>query len=133
MPAFKIVFKTKQQGVEFREKAVQKSKITEHKLHKAYIASQQCVATRVRTIIMWGIADQLKNQAKGIDSWVNQGLNKPVLQVKGEEKYQRSYTYVSAVQKYGDKILEKTKEEALKLARRFFPNQVEKIFIVIKD
>ncbi len=90
MPAFKIVFKTKQQGIEFREKAVQRSKLPNDKLHKAYVASQQCVATRIRTIIMWSIADSLKNVAKGVDSWVNQGLNKPILQVKGEEKFQRS-------------------------------------------
>ncbi len=133
MPAFKIVFKTKQQGIEFREKAVQRSKQVNDKLHKAYIASQQCVATRIRTIIMWSIADNLKNLAKGVDSWVNQGLNKPILQVKGEEKFQRSYTYVAAVQKYGDKVKEDAKGEALKLARRFFPNQIERIFIIIKD
>jgi hypothetical protein len=133
MPAFKIVFKTKQQGIEFREKAVQRSKQVNDKLHKAYIASQQCVATRIRTIIMWSIADSLKNQAKGIDSWVNQGLNKPILQVKGEEKFQRSYSYVAAVLKYEDKIKDEAKEEALKLAKRFFQNQIEKIFIVIKD
>ncbi len=132
-PAFKIVFKKKQQGIEFREKAVQKSKDPKDKLQKAYIASQQCVATRIRTIIMWGIADQVKNQAKGIDSWVNQGLNKPTLQVKGEEKFQRSYTYVNAVQRYEDKIPEKSKEEEMKLARKFFPGQIEKIFVVIKD
>jgi hypothetical protein len=133
MPAFKIVFKTKQQGIEFREKAVQRSKSPGDKLHKAYIASQQCVATRIRTIIMWSIADQLKNQAKGVDSWVNQGLNKPILQVKGEEKFQRSYSYVAAVLKYGEKVQDKPKEEAMKLAKRFFPTQMEKIFIILKD
>jgi hypothetical protein len=132
-PPFKIVFKTKTQGIEFREAAVRKSKEESHELHKAYITTQQCLATRIRTIIMWGIADQVKNAAKGIDCWVNQGLNKPTLQVKGEEKFQRSYTYVGAVQRYRDKITDKTKEEALKLAKKFFQGQVEKIFIVLKE
>jgi hypothetical protein len=52
---------------------------------------------------------------------------------QGEEKFQRSYTYVGAVQRYRDKITDKTKEEALKLAKKFFQGQVEKIFIVLKE
>ena len=35
--------------------------------------------------------------------------------------------------KYGSRIDGKSKEEATKVAKRFFPGQVEKIFIVIKD
>ena len=82
---------------------------------------------------MWGAADKIKNPAKGIDAWVSQNFNKPMLQVKGEEKFQRGYTYVNAMVKYGDKIEAKTKEDALKIARRAFPGQVEKIFYILKD
>ena len=82
---------------------------------------------------MWGLVDKLKNPLRGIDSWVNQSLNKPTLQVKGEERNQRSYTFVGAMLQYSDKLDDKTKDDALKLAKRFFPGQIEKIFIVIKD
>ena len=82
---------------------------------------------------MWAIVDKLKDKSKGIEAWVTQNLNKPMLQVKGEERFQRGYTFVSAMLKYKDKIEEKPKEEAAKIARRFYPGQVEKVFIVIKD
>jgi hypothetical protein len=132
-PPFKIVFKTKGQGIEFREKAVKNSKDEKNKLHKAYIASQQCLATRIRTILLWSMADRIKDQLRGIDSWVNQGLNKPTLQIKGDGKFQKSFTFVQAIQKYGDKVEAKAKEEATKLARRHFIGQVEKIFVIIED
>jgi hypothetical protein len=133
LPPFKIVFKTKEKGIEFKEKAVAKSKNIMDPLNKTYITNQQCLATRIRSNLMWGCADKVKNEKKGIDSWVNQGLNKPTLQVKGEERTQRSYTFVGAMEKYEDKLDDKTKDEATKLAKRFFEGQIEKIFIVIKD
>jgi len=133
LPPFKIIFKTKEKGIEFKEKAVAKSKEITDPMHKSYITNQQCLATRIRTTLMWGCVDKIKDEKKGIDSWVNQGLNKPTLQVKGEEKTQRSYTFVGAMDKYGGKLEDKTKEEATKLAKRFFSGQIEKIFIVIKD
>ena len=133
LPPFKIVFKTKQDGVEFKEKAVRKSKEGGNKLSKAYFSTQQTPATRVRTILMWSIADKIKDPAKGIEAWVTQNLNKPALQVKGEERFQRGYTFVNAMQKYGNRIDTKAKEEATKVARRFFQGQIEKVFIVIKD
>ncbi len=81
---------------------------------------------------MWALADKIKDSKKGIDCWVNQSLNKPTMQVKGD-KTQRTYSFAAAMQKYGDKLEDKPKEEALKLAKKFFPGQVEKIFIVIKE
>jgi hypothetical protein len=133
LPPFKIIFKTKEKGIEFKEKAVSRLKTIFDPLHKTYITNQQCLATRIRTTLMWGCVDKIKDEKKGIDSWVNQGLNKPTLQVKGEEKGQRSYTFVAAMEKYGQKLDNKTKEEATKLAKKFFAGQIEKIFLVISD
>ena len=133
LPPFKVIFKTKEAGIAFRDKGVARSKIETDKLHKTYFTCQQCAATRIRTVLMWGLVDKLKNPLRGIDSWVNQSLNKPTLQVKGEERNQRSYTFVGAMLQYSDKLDDKTKDDALKLAKRFFPGQIEKIFIVIKD
>ena len=133
LPPFKVIFKTKEAGIAFRDKGVARSKVETDKLHKTYFTCQQCAATRIRTVLMWGLVDKLKNPLRGIDSWVNQSLNKPTLQVKGEERNQRSYTFVGAMLQYRDKLDDKTKEDALKLAKRFFPGQIEKIFIVIKD
>ncbi len=133
IPPFKIAFKCKEKGIEFKEKMVQKSKVATDDAYKSYVASQQCMATRIRTGLMWNVADKIKDDSKGIDSWVNQSLNKPNLQVKGEERNQVSYSYVAAMNKYGKKLDQKAKDEALKLAKKFFPGQIEKIFIVIKD
>jgi hypothetical protein len=132
-PPFKIVFKTKEQGIEFKEKAVQASKNAAHPMHGAYFSTQQTPGTRIRTNIMWNMVEKIKKPEKSIDAWVNQNISRPTMQVKGEDKYQKSYTYVNAVQKYGNLVDEKTKEAAQKLAKRFYPNQVEKIFIIIKD
>jgi hypothetical protein len=133
IPPFKIAFKSKEKGNEFREKAVLRSKDTTDRLNKTYFTPQQCLATRIRTNLMWSIVDKIKDAEKGIDSWVNQGLNKPTLQVKGIEKVTQSLSFVSAMHKYKEKIDQKAKDEATKIARKFFPGQVEKIFIVLKD
>jgi hypothetical protein len=132
LPPFKIVFKTKEKGIIFREKAVARSKLVGDKLYKTYFTCQQCQGTRIRTGLMWSLVDKIKDPKKGIDAWVNQSLNKPTMQVKGE-KSQKTYSYVSAMLKYEDKLEDKAKEDALKLAKRQFPGQVEKIFIVIKE
>jgi hypothetical protein len=133
IPPFKIAFKSKDKGVEFREKAVLRSKETSDRLNKVYFTPQQCMATRIRTNLMWSIADKLKEPEKEIDCWVNQGSNKPTLQVKGIERGIQSLTFVSAMHRYKDKIDQKAKDEANKMAKRFFPGQVEKFFIVLKD
>ncbi len=132
-PPFKIVFKTKQDGLSFKEAAVQRSKNPKDNLHKSYLTTQQTLGTRIRTGMMWNVAEKLKNPEKGVDAWVTQNLNRPMLQVKGEERFQRGYTFVNAMVKYGDKLDDKAKEEAKKIARKHFPGQVEKLFIVIKD
>jgi hypothetical protein len=133
LPPFKIVFKSKQIGMDFKEKAVQNSKEERSTLKGSYFTTQQTLATRIRTNLMWSIAEKLKNAEKGVDAWVTQNLNRPMLQVKGEERYQRGYTFVNAMVKYGSKLDAKAKEESAKLAKRHFEGQVEKIFIVIKD
>jgi len=133
IPPFKIVFKTKQAGMEFKEKAVQQSKEEKSALKGAYFTTQQTLATRIRTNLMWSVADKIKNKEKEIDAWVTQNLNRPMLQVKGEERYQRGYTFVNAMVKYGSKLDDKAKEETQKLAKKHFPGQVAKMFMVIKD
>jgi hypothetical protein len=133
VPPFKIAFKSKEKGVEFKEKAVSRSKEATDRLNKVYFTPQQCLATRIRTNLMWSIVDKLKDPDNSIDAWVNQGSNKPTLQVKGIEKGVSSFTFVAAMHKYKDKIEQKAMDEATKMAKKFFPGQVEKIFIVLKD
>jgi len=133
VPPFKIAFKSKEKGVEFKEKAVSRSKEATDRLNKVYFTPQQCLATRIRTNLMWSIVDKLKDPDNSIDAWVNQGSNKPTLQVKGIEKGISSFSFVAAMHKYKDKIEQKAMDEATKMAKKFFPGQVEKIFIVLKD
>jgi hypothetical protein len=131
LPPFKITFKHLVDAINFKEKAIAASKLPGDKLHKAYIANIQNVGTRVRSTLMWSIADQLKKEKK--DSWVTQGSNKPALIVKVTGNLTKTFGFIEAMINYGDKIDNKAKEEATKLASRFFYGQLEKVFIVLKD
>jgi hypothetical protein len=131
LPPFKIVFKRMQDAIEFREKAITASKDLSHRLYKAHFSHQQSVGTRVRLSLLWGVADALKKEKK--DSWVTQSSPKPTLMVKENGNLVKSFGYIDAMVTYGDKIDPKIKEEATKLATRFFYGQVEKIFIILKD
>jgi len=77
-------FKTKQDRLKFKEKAVQRSKDKKSRLNKAYFTTQQTLGTRIRTGLMLSVAEKVKDPEKGIDAWVTQNLNRPMLQVKGE-------------------------------------------------
>jgi hypothetical protein len=131
LPPFKIVFKHLHDAVTFKEKCIAASKDPGHRLHKVYVANQQTIGTRVRLSILWVIADHLKKEKK--DSWVSQSLPKPTLMVKEVGNLVRTYSYTEAAMTYGDKIEQKVKDEATKLAKRFFYGQVEKIFLILKD
>jgi hypothetical protein len=131
LPPFKITFKHLADAVNFKEKAIAASKIPGDKLHKSYIANIQNVGTRVRSTLMWSIAEQLKKEKK--DSWVTQGSVKPALVVKVTGNLTKTFGFIEAMINYGDKIDKKAKEEATKLASRFFYGQLEKVFIVLKD
>ena len=133
LPAFRIIFKSARYGTKFKDEAIRKSKETGSQLHKCYIATQQTMATRIRTMLMWGIADKNRSKERGVDCWVNQSLNKPTLQFKGPAKYNKSHTFVDAMKKYSKDINPAVLTEATKLAMKSFPDQVEKYFIVIKD
>jgi peptidyl-tRNA hydrolase len=82
---------------------------------------------------MWAIAETLKDKAKDIDAWVNQGQNKPTLNVKGIEKYQSITNYVQSIEKYGYRILPKDLSEARAAAKKICPGSLEKTFLVLKD
>jgi len=131
LPPFKITFKLLSDSLEFKEKTIAASKDTQHRMYKSYIAHHQAVGTRIRLSIMWGIADVLKKEGK--ESWVSQSSPKPCLMVKDGGALVRTYSYLEAVSKYGEKVEKKNLDEASKLANRFFYGQVEKVFVVLKD
>jgi hypothetical protein len=130
LPPFKIVFKHMSDAIEFKEKAIAASKDPTHRMYKTHLSHQQSVGTRVRLSLLWGIAEYLKKEKK--DSWVSQSSPKPALMVK-ENGLVKNYSFIEAVTTYGDKIEQKVKDEATKLATRFFYGQVEKIFVILKD
>jgi hypothetical protein len=131
LPPFKITFKHVADSINFKEKCIAASKDPGHRLYKAYVANQQSIGTRIRLSLLWGIADILKKDGK--ESWVSQSHPKPSLMVKETGNLIKTYGYIEAVLNYGEKIEDKTKEEATKLAKRFFYGQVERIFIILKD
>ncbi len=131
LPPFKIVFKQLSDAIIFKEKAITASKDESSKLYKAYISSQQNVGTRVRLLLMWGVVDHLKKEKK--EGWVSQSSPKPTLMVKQTGNVVKTYSFIEAMTSYGDKIPDKIKEEATRLARRFYYGQVEKIFVILKD
>jgi hypothetical protein len=134
LPPFRITFKHMTEAIDFKEKAIIASKDAGHRLFKAHISNIQNMATRIRSNIMWSIVDSLKKENK--EGWVNQSSPKPAMMVKttsGKGVVIKTYSYTEAVMTYEDKIDAKVKEDATRLASRFYHGQVEKIFIVLKD
>ncbi len=131
IPPFKIGFKTKDMGVRFRELAVKMAKEEGSHLATTYFTHCQSSATRIRTQLMWAVADVIKTKDKEV--WVNQVSCKPILQVKEGGRIVRSLGYIKAMQEYGDKIPKKTIDDVTKTAKKFFTGKLEKTFIVLKD
>ena len=131
IPPFKIVFKTKDQGVLFREKAVAKAKEEGSDLGKIYFTHMQNISTRIRTMLLWGVVDVIKKEKK--EAWVNLSLNKPNIQVKEGGKIVKTLTFASAMGEYGDKIDSKVIADTTKAARWNFGGKLERLFIVLKD
>jgi hypothetical protein len=131
VPPFKLVFKTKEMGIQFREKAVQMSKEGQKDLEKTYFAHQQNAATRIRTSLMWGVVAVIKKSGK--DAWVNQNLNKPNIQIKEGGKIVKTLTFIQAMNDYGKKINAKTLSDVAKSAKWNFGGQLERYFVVLKD
>jgi hypothetical protein len=131
LPPFKITFKHVSEAINFKEKAIAASKLPDNRLYKAYFAHQQNVGTRIRLMLMWSVADNLKKDGK--ESWVSQSSPKPSLMVRHSGQQVKTYSYIEAMTSFEEKIGSKALEEATKLARKFFYGQVEKIFIVLKD
>ena len=130
VPPFKIGFRTKDAGVNFRESAVKKAKEGGSRFSSTYFTHCQSSATRIRVMLLWGITDSIKSDTREV--WVNQNANKPTLQIKESGKV-KTLTFAKAMIDYKDKISKKTLEEATKVAKRYFTGQIKKTFIVISD
>jgi hypothetical protein len=131
VPPFKIGFANKDIAVKFKEAGVKKSKEEGSEYKTTYFSYFQANGTRVRVILLWGVADALKSEGK--DLWVTQNTPKPVLQIKEGGKITESLTFVKAMKLHKDKIEQKRLDEAKKLAKKWFAGNLEKIFIAIKD
>jgi hypothetical protein len=129
--AFKIGFKNKDDAITFKEKGTLSAKDKDSQLNKVVFAYQQCSATRIRTTIMWIIANKLK--AEGKEAWVNMATSKPKLQVKGNKKFPTDYSFVAAVTKFKDQLPEEDLKEVTAQARKFFKGQCKQLFVVLKD
>ena len=129
-PAYKIVFKDIQSATSFKDKGIEASKDETNKLYKVYFSVQQNSSTRIRLMLLWGIADYLKNEV--VEAWVTQNSPRPVLQTKEGGRY-KTMSFIEAVQTYGDKIEEKIIKEANKIANKHFNSQAKKIFLILKD
>ncbi len=131
VPPFKIGFANKDIAVKFKEAGVKKSKEDGSEYKTTYFSYFQANGTRVRVILLWGVADALKGDGK--DLWVTQNTPKPILQIKEGGKITETLTFVKAMKQHKEKIAQKTLEEARKLAKKWFAGNIEKIFIAIKD
>ncbi len=131
IPPFKIGFGSKEMAIKFRDEAVKLAKVDGSEYKNTYFSFFQTTGTRIRMVIMWSIADNLKNDSRQV--WVTQNSSKPVLQIKEGGKIVKTLSYVKAVTEYRDKIAQKALDEAKKLAKKSFEGNLEKTFIVIKD
>jgi hypothetical protein len=131
VPPFKIGFTTKDNAIRFREAAVKKSKEEGSDLKTTYFSFFQSAGTRVRVLLLWAVADNIR--AEGREVWVTQNSAKPSLQVKENGKVIESLTFVKAMAKYGEKIPQKALAEATKIAKKSFSGNLKKTFIILKD
>jgi hypothetical protein len=131
VPPFKIGFLTKDAAVKFRDAALKEAKKENSTYKKTYFTYFQSQGTRVRVMILWSIADNLKSDTKEV--WVSQNTSKPTLQVKEGGKIVENLSYVKAVTKYEDKIAKKTIDEATKIAKKNFAGNLKQTFVVLKD
>jgi hypothetical protein len=131
VPPFKIGFANKDTAIKFRDTAVKKSKEDGSEYKNTYFAFFQSFGTKIRTILMWGACEVIKTKEK--EAWVNMSAAKPTLQIKEGGKIVKTMSFVQVMADYKDKIPSKSKDEALKLAKKHFIGKIEKTFIAIKD
>jgi hypothetical protein len=131
VPPFKVGFATKDMAIKFKETGVRKSKETGSEYKATYFTFFQAPGTRVRSTLLWAVADTLKVDGK--DCWVTQNSAKPVLQIKEGGKIVETLAFVKAMMQYKNKISAKAKEEAKKLAKKHYSGNLERLFIAIKD
>ena len=131
VPPFKIIFKSKEKGINFREKAVARAKEEENDMGKIYFTHMHNNSTRIRTMLMWGVVDALKKEKK--EAWVNLNLNKPNIQIKEGGKITKTLTFMGAMSDYGTKIDAKVITETTRAAKWNFGGKLERLFVVLKD
>jgi hypothetical protein len=131
VPPFKIGFDCKESAVKFRDAALKKAKEDGSEYKKTYFAFFQTAGTRVRLMLMWSVAENIRTDTK--EAWINQNQPKPTLQVKEGGKIVESLCFVTTMKKYGDKIPKKTIDEATKLAKKNFSGNLKETFVVLKD
>jgi hypothetical protein len=131
VPPFKVGFATKDMAIRFKEAGVRKSKELGSEFKDSYFTYFQAPGTRVRSTLLWAVADALKSDGK--ECWVTQNNPKPVLQIKEGGKIVETLTFVKAMTQYKERISTKAKEEAKKLAKKHFSGNLERLFIAIKD
>jgi len=131
IPPFKLVFKTKEVGIKFRDLAVKLSKEGKEGFEKTYFTHQQNAATRIRSSLMWGVVGGLKK--KGKEAWVNQNINKPNIQIKEGGKIVKTLTFIQSMKEYSKSINAKVLSDVSKSAAWNFSGQLERYFIVLKD
>jgi hypothetical protein len=131
VPPFKVGFTTKDAAIRFREAALKKAKEENSEYKKTYFTFFQSSGTRVRTMLLWSLADILKTETK--DVWVAQNQAKPTLQIKEDGRIKESLTFVKAMVKYSEKVPIKVIEEATKLAKKNYGGNLKETFIILKD
>jgi len=131
LPPFRLVFRTKETGIKFREEAVKTSKEGKEGFEKTYFTHQQNAATRIRSALMWGVVAGLKK--KGKEAWVNQNINKPNIQIKEGGKIVKTLTFIQAMKEHSKLLSAKVLSDVSKTAAWNFSGQMERYFLVLKD
>ena len=130
IPPIKIHFKNKEDALDFKAKAIEQSKKPNGKYSGAYLVHPQNPAMRIRVMIMWQIAEAIK-EAK-FEAWVAQSSTKPMLMIK-KGQYPKSYGFVQAIQEHQNFLPKCDFTEANKLANRFFKGEAQRLFVVLND
>ena len=130
IPPFKIQFRSREDALDFKSKAIILAKKPNDKYSGIYLVHPLNAATRVRLAVLWILAQALKEVE--IEAWVAQSTSKPMLMVK-KGQYPKSYGYVQAILEHENFISKCDFSEPNKLASRFFKGETQRLFIVLTD
>jgi hypothetical protein len=103
---------------------------------RLYVANSVSLSTRVRIDILKAVAKKISHH--NVKAHVAAYSSRPILHVRtenesGGQNTSRAFTFIDAVMRYGDSIVQQDLEEAYRRAGTAFRGQLEQHFVVMSE